>query len=87
MGPRFVNRGCVPGALQARTNAWLQWGRGLLTADAGAIGTFFAPGNGLQWGRGLLTADAVLAFLICWIPFVLQWGRGLLTADAMSGRA
>ena len=34
MGPRFVNRGCYRRGGYIGTAAALQWGRGLLTADA-----------------------------------------------------
>ena len=83
MGPRFVNRGCDerPGMKQ-QAAAELQWGRGLLTADASEqmfIGIIWTR---LQWGRGLLTADAAVADSPSDRKYWLQWGRGLLTADA-----
>ena len=59
MGPRFVNRGC-DAAPPPESSAWrwLQWGRGLLTADAAYDQMVEIMQLLLQWGRGLLTADA-----------------------------
>ena len=60
----------------------LQWGRGLLTADARDGSLIGADSPALQWGRGLLTADAFGLRAQGGRRAVLQWGRGLLTADA-----
>ena len=59
MGPRFVNRGCGFELDRAGSSVVLQWGRGLLTADAVLAFLICWIPFVLQWGRGLLTADAM----------------------------
>jgi len=83
MGPRSLNRGDGAAAMfRRRLIDWLQWGRGLSTAEITGKPFLVSRTFTLQWGRGLSTAEITNGSddaAADWRR--LQWGRGLSTAE------
>src|SRR5437870_4913122 len=86
MGPRSFDRGKLSRcSLGTPAAFWLQWGRGLSTAERIKLRPIDDRIIVLQWGRGLSTAESRSGKRLLTHSDPLQWGRGLSTAESAWG--